>query len=318
MIRFTRRVIRGILWRVFPGMVPKALRPVSRQSLSRLSDDELLGLMRHNSHRIEKAVYNRILETKRAEFQSRHQLIALIHEILAARGFPMDEPSVAWSCKITECFGNLEEGFIRPNSSPTSLSIDLSKADRLIECFRRRRSIRVWAEAQPDEGTLLAIARRMIDAARWAPNSGNRQTWRFRTIVKEEERLLLRKIKEYHCVSAPLSVFVGMDGRLYGALGERESCMYIDAGAAIMQMMLTAHESGFGTCWNHFAEDLVCSRERNKKIYREFAEKLNIPEHIRPVAVVSVGVPRFIPPVPARMAIERLTIHPAENASARA
>jgi nitroreductase len=154
----------------------------------------------------------------------------------------------------------------------------------------------------------------MIDAARWAPTSGNRQPWRFLIITRREEKELLMKIKEEHCVTAPLLIFVGMDQRVYGALGKDERGIYIDAGAAAMQMVLLAHKCGLGVCWNHFADDLINSRKVNQDIYRRFARTMGIPEWIAPIAIVAIGIPEFLPPEPARMAVDGLMIRRPEPA----
>ena len=97
----------------------------------------------------------------------------------------------------------------------------------------------------------------MIDAGRWAPNSGDRQPWRFLIMVEQEEKHLLKHIKEQHCYDAPCLIFVGADRRVYGGLGDNEAGLHIDGGAAIMQMVLAAHASHFGVCWNHFSLDLI-------------------------------------------------------------
>jgi nitroreductase len=103
-----------------------------------------------------------------------------------------------------------------------------------------------------------------------------------------------------------------MDTRLYGALGDSERSVYIDAGAAIMQMVLVAHSCGMGVCWNHFADDLIQSRPANQECYRTFCDEMHIPEHIAPVAIVAIGIPEFLPPEPARMDIEALLLTPPD------
>ena len=45
----------------------------SNRILIQLSNDELLSLMRHDTHRIEKAVYNNILMSKKEIFQEKKE-----------------------------------------------------------------------------------------------------------------------------------------------------------------------------------------------------------------------------------------------------
>lgn len=282
------------------------------EKLSELTNDQLLSLMRHESHRIEKTIYNDILESKYSIYLEKWKKLDVIYQILESRGYDLNEPTIVWARKIYDAFDKLEQDFIQKNSLPASkFAPDL--AEPFIEFLRARRSVRVWAEEQPDVQVLEQMAHNMIDAARWAPTSGNRQPWRFLILIKPEEKELLKGIKENHCISAPLLIFVGMDTRLYGAFAKSERSIYIDAGAAIMQMVLVAHKCGLGVCWNHFADDLINSRKDNQKIYSNFARKLNIPDYIAPIAIIATGVSKFIPPEPARMEIESLLIHSNEN-----
>lgn len=281
----------------------------SYRGLSKLSNDELLSLMRHESHRIEKAVYNDILFDAQKEkiYQEKRHRLSIIYQILKQRGYPSNEPTLLWSKRIYDAFDTLKTDFIQPNSLPAP-AFDPTAAKPFTEFLRGRRSVRVWAEEQPDQNVLTEVAYDMIDAARWAPNSGNRQAWRFLILKSQEEKELLEHIKEKHCTTAPLLIFVGMDTRLYGALGKSERSVFIDAGAAIMQMILVAHRCGLGTCWNHLADDLINSRNSNRRIYANFAAHFEIPGYVAPIAIIAIGRPKFVPPEPARTGIKDLML----------
>jgi len=225
--------------------------------LSCLSTDEALALMRHETHRIEKAVYNDLLMVKKDIFRRKMDRLNDLYKLLLERGIPESEPTVAWSRWITGHFDRLGEILRQGNPAPVP-QFDPGRAESFLAFLRERRSVRVWAEEQPASAKLEEFAHLMIEAARWAPNSGNRQTWRFLILKTPEEKKLLSKLKEFHCVSAPLLIFMGMDSRLYGALGTEERCLYIDAGAAAMQMVLVAHQCGLGTCWNGYLIKAMC------------------------------------------------------------
>jgi nitroreductase len=281
--------------------------PSSVRNLEALSTEQLLALMRHEAHRIEKTIYNDILETNYQRYRRKWERVGEIFPILRSRGVPEDEATVAWAREIYDAFDDLEHAFIQPNSEAPRPFVK-EQVEDFVELVRSRRSVRVWADVQPSAEELERLARQLIDAARWAPTSGNRQPWRFKILLDQDRKELLRGLKEQHCISAPLLIFVGMDTRVYGALGRAETGTYIDAGAAIMQMVLAAHSGGYGVCWNHFARDLVVSRRRNVGAYRRFASELGIPDYVTPIAIVAVGRPRFIPPVPARTSVEDLLI----------
>ena len=279
----------------------------SVNDLNKLDNTELLSLMRHESHRIEKTIYNNILEAKYQTYRQKWSKLGLIYQILAERQYPQNEPTLVWSKQIYDAFSNLERDFIQQNSTePATFSPD--SAGEFVDFLQARRSVRVWATQQPDETQLRTIAHQMIEGAKWAPTSGNRQPWRFLIMTDMAEKKLLTGIKENHCINAPLLIYIGMDTRLYGALGKSERSIYIDAGAAIMQMVLVAHKCGLGVCWNHFADDLIGSRPANVETYADFARQLNIPEYVTPVAIIATGIPKFIPPEPPRMANDNLLI----------
>ncbi|HDL64665.1 MAG TPA: hypothetical protein ENH12_04670 [Proteobacteria bacterium] len=301
----------GVKWAA-GKLLGRYVIPTASIELERLSDDELLSLMRHETHRIEKALYNNLLITKQKLFEEKRDRLGRIFRILQERSLSPEEPTVAWARRVHDGFDSLREKFIEPGSTPPP-AFDPEAAGPFIQFLEARRSVRVWADNQPDQDTLKNIAGEMIDAAREAPNSGNRQAGRFRILQTPKEKELLAKLKEHHCVTAPLLIFVGMDRRLYGAMGKEERCVYIDAGAAIMQMILLAHRCGLGTCWNHLGDDLINSREENKKIYRRFSEMMDIPSYITPVAVIALGRAAFIPPRPGRMEHDSVMLPPPRN-----
>ncbi|BCH26187.1 hypothetical protein MesoLjLb_59720 [Mesorhizobium sp. L-8-3] len=287
-------------------VVPQ-LKSFGSSDPDKLSDDELLAFMRHDAHRIEKSFYNRIFHAKRDYYEERRKNVRDCIALLKQRGHDMSEPTIAWADLIASRFENLEREFIEPNST-AARAFDPFRMDAFIGLAATRRSSRVWATQQPSGEELTACAKKLIDAARWAPNSGDRQPWRFLIMTDPAEKHLLKHIKEQHCYDAPCLIFVGGDRRFYGGLGENEAGLHIDGGAAIMQMVLAAHAGNFGVCWNHFSRDLIESRPRNQEIYAEFARKMRIPDHIEPVAVIAFGAAAFHPPVPPRMAVESLLI----------
>ena len=279
----------------------------SYDELEDLTTGQLLALMRHEAHRIEKAIYNDILQEKHPVYLTKWERVGKIQVLLTVRGVPATEPTVAWAKEIHDHFEDLEASFIRPRSEPAPPS-EPEAIEAFLDFLKARRSVRVWAPVQPRAEELEALALQLIDAARWAPTSGNRQPWRFKILIEPGRKELLRGLKEEHCISAPLLIFVGMDTRLYGALGDSERSIHIDGGAAAMQMVLAGHRGGYGVCWNHFADDLVLSRPSNVDAYEKFAAELGIPPAITPLAIIAVGRPAFVPPTPARTNLARLLI----------
>lgn len=277
--------------------------------ISDLSNEEMLSLMRHEAHRIEKSIYNGIFEAKFQMYNEKAKRVQEIYKELKQRNSEECEPTLIWAKQILDAFDDLKTDFIEPNSKASSF-YELEKATGYVDFVKERRSVRVWSDKQPDENELLELANHCIDAARWAPTSGNRQPWQFKVLTEQSDKDLLKKVKEEHCTNAPLLIFVGMDKRLYGSLSLKqfETALYIDAGAAIMNMIGTAQSTGMGTCWNHFGRDMIESREVNKNIYRNFCKQMGIKDYIEPVAILAIGSPAFIPPTPARVKVGSLKL----------
>lgn len=287
------------LIKIFYMRLKRSLRKISKLHqkktlLHELPTNKLMALARHDAHRIEKSIYNNILEKNLEIYQRKRRDILIIIDTLVKRGISPDEPTLARAKQICDNFYDLQAGFIGPNSSnaPTLNNLILPN---FIDFLKTRRSVRVWSKDQPSNAAYQKLAHHLIDSARWAPTSGNRQPWRFKILLSDDDKKLLTGIKEHHCISAPLLIFIGMDTQVYGAFGNNERGLYIDAGAAIMSMILTAHKAGFGTCWNHFADDLISTRN-NAEIYKKFCEHLSIPSWISPIAILAVGRSAFTPP----------------------
>jgi len=281
--------------------------PKNLSKIDNLSDGEILGIIRHEAHRIEKAIYNDIISEKEKKYKLKKERVENSIKVLEKRGYSTEKPTLSWARKVIS-LNNGNKDFIENNRS-TPPKMDPSKLDSYIDFVSERRSTRVWKNEQPNESTLIEIGQKMIEAATWAPHSGNRQSWRFLLMPKSSEREPLGVIKEEHTMSAPLLIFVGMDSRLYGDVADSETGIYIDAGAAAMQMIMAAHNAGIGTCWNHFGRDLINSREQNKQAYTKFAEIHNIPQYVEPIAIIAVGMPEYIPPTPPRPALDQLVLN---------
>jgi len=149
------------------------------------------------------------------------------------------------------------------------------------ECIVTRVSVRTYEKKDvPDE-----LIGQLLEAAVRAPSAGNVQPWKF-IVVKDLEikkELASAALKQRHVETAPVVIVVCADpeksAEKYGERGKSLYCIQ-DTAAAIENMLLTAHSLGLGTCWiGAFEEDKV----RNI---------LNIPQKLKPVALITIGFPR--------------------------
>jgi len=162
---------------------------------------------------------------------------------------------------------------------------------------KTRRSIRKWKEKEvPD-----ILIDKLIDAARWAPSSCNRQTCKFLIIHDEEKRKLIGNAViggVGFASKAPIHILVLVDVRPYHLPVERH-LPFLDAAAAIENMLLMAHSLGLGACWLNW----TVSRKNEEKIRRINS----IPEHMMPIALIALGYPDVVPKPPARKKIKDFT-----------
>ena len=151
----------------------------------------------------------------------------------------------------------------------------------VFECIVTRRSVRSYEKKDvPNE-----LIGQILEAGVRAPSAGNLQPWEF-IVVKDIEikkELASAALRQRHVEEAPVVIVVCADpGKSAERYGERGKSLYCiqDTAAAVENMLLTANSLGLGTCWvGAFEEDEV------RKI-------LNIPQKLKPVALITVGFPR--------------------------
>ena len=140
----------------------------------------------------------------------------------------------------------------------------------VFEAIANRRSIRAYKnEPVPAESL-----ERILEAARVAPTAANRQEFKFVVVTDEG----MRKALASACNN---QTFVGDAGVVIAACAINPERQFhaVDVAIAVDHMTLAAHALGLGTCWiGAFSEEKV-------------KELLGIPEGVKVVCVLPVGVP---------------------------
>jgi nitroreductase len=159
----------------------------------------------------------------------------------------------------------------------------------ILTAVKERRSIRKFQPGEiPEE-----LVNKLKEALIWAPSAGNLQSRKFYFVFSSEvkKELAAAALNQDFVSSAPLTIVACTDSGIKLHYGERGTTLYTiqDAAASIMAMMLVAYEEGLGSVWvGAFHENKV------KKI-------LELPDNLRPVAIVPVGYPSSIPKAPPRI-----------------
>jgi nitroreductase len=123
----------------------------------------------------------------------------------------------------------------------------------------------------------------ILDAGHMAPSAGNLQGREF-IVVRDagiRSRITKAALGQRFIEEAPVCIIVCTNlPRTRQRYGKRAELYVIqDTSASVMNMMLQAYDLGLGTCWvGAFDEG-------------EVARTLGVPEGVRPVAVLPIGVP---------------------------
>lgn len=160
-------------------------------------------------------------------------------------------------------------------------------------CIKGRRSVR---EYQKKEVPFSKIAD-ILNAARYAPSSGNVQNWRF-IVIKELKKELAKICHQKFIGSCSYVIAVcsrtEQVERLYGERGKRLYSIQNTAACA-QNIMLKAYELGLGTCWVGAFDDL------------KVKSLLKIPDDVDIHALIAVGYVTSKEKMPGREPLDALT-----------
>jgi nitroreductase len=165
----------------------------------------------------------------------------------------------------------------------------MNEGRKAVEYILGRHSVREFESgAIPPEDVEL-----MKETLRWAPSAGNMQPWFFYVVAGREakEGLAAAAYGQQFVAEAPVAFVVCAEpersAARYGERGRTLYC-YQDTAAAVENLLLAGHMLGYGACWVG-AFDEVAARDA-----------LDIPKHLRPVAIVPVGRCRPVTRFPDR------------------
>jgi nitroreductase len=156
----------------------------------------------------------------------------------------------------------------------------------VLKAIQERRSIRAFRpDPVPEE-----LLRRLVEAGIWAPSGGNAQTWRFVVVTDPASIKRIKMLSPGLSGDPPAIIAVCQDldeaERRGSTLGREMTLM--DSAMAAQNIMLAAYAEGLGTC-------PICS------FHPAGVQKLlNLPNHIVPQILISLGWPQSIPRPPRR------------------
>lgn len=166
----------------------------------------------------------------------------------------------------------------------------------LKDLIKKRRSIRIYEDEIPNDDDILSI----LEMGIWAPSGSNMHARCF-IIVKKKD--ILKKLKAFSpgiIGEPPVLIILCSDKKkaleVCGELGEKLISI-LDVALSAQNIMLSAWALGLGTC--------PISSFNPKAI----AKILNLPDHIYPELIISLGYPKIIPPPPKRPNLEEVVFY---------
>ncbi|MBC7262790.1 MAG: nitroreductase family protein [Chloroflexi bacterium] len=149
------------------------------------------------------------------------------------------------------------------------------------EVLNERRSVRDYL---PDTDVPPETITKLLSAAIRAPSAGNRQSWHF-IVVREKrikEALAHAALGQSFVARAPVVIVVCADparsAARYGRRGAELYCLQ-ETAAATEHILLAAVAEGLGACWVGAFDEAAA------------AKALQLPSHLRPVAIIPIGHP---------------------------
>lgn len=164
--------------------------------------------------------------------------------------------------------------------------------NEILECIKKRRSIRAYEEKQIKDEELKLI----IESGLYAPSAKNGQPWHF-TVVQNKELLDELNVNSKEAAkSSPMefqrklannpnfNIFYGAPTAIYVSKEDNAIESQVDISAAIENMLIAAESLGIGSCWLRFPSLLFKGPMKD-----EYINKLQIPDGFTPEFVISLG-----------------------------
>lgn len=241
--------------------------------IKRMDREKLTSQLRKMVHGVEKNQLEKKMD--------------ILHLLIAKKMYFVASDKGLLSAKEEEWCQSVLLGMTSPVDAPAPQE---EKMD-LMNYIHQRRSIRLWKEEPLEK----SVFEKLVEAGRWAPSSCNRQSWHFLWTEDKKKIGLLAQIRKQKFIErAPACLILIIDMEAY----HKEEALYtpfLDAGAAIENILLMAETIGLGACWINFAGDLIPKRERE-----QINELLSLPESFQIVSFIAIGSPARRPHPPGK------------------
>ena len=156
----------------------------------------------------------------------------------------------------------------------------------VLDAIKTRRMTRAMTGQPVERDRIEAV----LEAARWAPNAGNRRLHRLVAVQDPRTLRLLRVVSPGMFQRPMAAVVICIDWDRMTSFGMRAGIRgpYVDVGTLAQTMLLAAHSVGLGSgIVTSFSQAAV-------------AEVLNLPQHMSAELIVCLGYAAPAQPAPMR------------------
>ncbi len=164
---------------------------------------------------------------------------------------------------------------------------------KTFDAIKGRRSVRSYKDSKIPREQLEKI----MDAAIWSPSASNAQAWEFIVVEGDDDIKEIKTFSPGIFGNPAVIIIVCRDlKRAYEICGElgRDTLSLMDISMASQNIMLAGHALGIGSCAvRSFGIKAI------KRLY-------DLPEHITPELLITLGYPEKIPTPPKRRKVNEV------------
>lgn len=265
---------------------------LSREEYLALDPDEFRARFRERVHHtLEIQTYAALHSGKLLPAEQTRTVENLI-DIWLEKGLSTDLPDFQWGQRILNFARNAQKGQKVDLSEFKPYEITEKDYEAFQHILTERRSVRHWTDEEVPDWIIDEI----IKAGLWAAHSCNLQSLRFIVVREKNEPGLF---KGSDIPGGPVHIVALQDESVYLANPYNPvRNRLLDCGAAVQNMVLTAHALGLGGVWLTFSDQML------DRLYKRF----QLPDHIKIVTYIDIGFPAQTPAPPDRLGLEETVL----------
>ena len=245
----------------------------SQEQLLEMDPEMLLAIIREKAHcSVEVPLYQAIYRGKKLPPNFGTSLRDLL-VVWEKRMLPGERDDLKWCEALLEMASQVKEGS-KLKLPVQGITYSKDQQQTIQQIIQSRRSVRVWQDKPVPESMIEQV----LKAGLWAPHSCNLQTIRY--IVLEGDAVkCLYQVKRLK--GSPVCVIIAQDMRPYECfqVSIPPYNQFLECGAAVQNMLLSAHSLGLGAVWLTF----------EKGETEELRKLLNISGYLSLITYIALG-----------------------------